>query len=161
MKSIFNITFLKNLPIAKKIGLVTLLTSTVTLFILSSAYFIFNWSQYKGQQLARLESIAGITASATEAALMFDDKQAANEYLSWLRHEQGLEMAILFDAQNDLFASFQRAALAQQSQAPNWQTLNSQFSDSGYLKPIYSDSIKLGTIFLQSNQSMLKQVLRS
>jgi len=157
MRHLFGITFLKNLSIANKIGLVTFCTSTVTLLILSSAYFFFNWTQYKEQQLARLEAIAGITASATEAALMFDDKQTASEYLSWLQHERDLDMAILLDVRNDQFASFYRDGVSAHAKTQNWQTLTDYIDDGlGYLKPIYSGSNKLGAIYLQSNRSMFQ-----
>jgi len=157
MKDLSNITFLKNLPIASKIGLVTFCTSTVTLLILSSAYFLFNWTQYKEQQAARLEAIAGITASATEAALMFDDKQSASDYLSWLRHERNLDMAILIDANSNLFASFYRDGISVDTKTENWKTL-SDFSDDelSYSKPIYRGSEKLGAIYLQSNRGTLQ-----
>jgi len=150
------IKYFNRASIPKKIVLSAVLNISLVLALLSTSYFLLNWSQYKQHQVSRLETIASIMASTSEAALLFNDRNAGAEYIYRLRGEKDLEQAIIYDASGEIFAHLYTPQLNQNID-PEVETDTATWTDYGlvYTKTIRSNGRDIGTIYLQTNRSAL------
>ena len=100
----------RDLPIGRKVTLLILLASVVALSLATVAAVLYEVSTIEPRVQAELESQADLLRANTEAALAFDDREAAEENLATLRARPEVEAGALYDAGGDLFAAYRRSA---------------------------------------------------
>jgi PAS domain S-box-containing protein len=98
--------FINDLPIRRKLLLVTMVTCGTALALACTALFWFQSVQFRKGFVAELESLAAIIAQNSAAPLAFDDSRSAVEVLSALQVKPHITSACVFDAQGRLFARF-------------------------------------------------------
>ena len=70
---------------------------------------IYNEQSYKETQIQRVQAQNRILASTVSAALVFDDRKAAHEYVNALAVDPQIRIAAVYDARGALFAGYSRA----------------------------------------------------
>ena len=71
---------------------------------------IYNEQLYKETQIQRVEAQNRILASTVSAALVFDDRKAAHEYVNALAVDPQIRIAAVYEANGALFAGYSSAA---------------------------------------------------
>ena len=97
--------FLRNLPIKRKLLLVTLATCGAALALACTALFWFQSVNFRKSFVAQLESVGAVVAQNSSAPLAFEDKKSAVEVLSALKFTH-ITCAWIMDPHGQLFARF-------------------------------------------------------
>lgn len=138
--------------IRKKLTNLLLLTS---LSVLSLATIGFAFSDYwhsKKQTLMIMQERAAIIGSNSLAALTFNDQKAARATLLSLNTQKTIVAAALYDAEAELFASYQRDNYPLPRVAPDFN--DGVYQDVQFvLSPIILDGEKIGSVLLLSELS--------
>lgn len=95
-----------NLPIRRKLVLVTVATCSAALILASAALFWFQSVQFHRSFATELESLAAVVAENCDAPLTFKDEKSAAAVLASLRVQPQIAFAALLDVQGRLFARF-------------------------------------------------------
>jgi methyl-accepting chemotaxis protein len=98
--------FLHNIPIKRKLLLVTLTTCGATLAFACAALFWFQSVQFRKGFSDELESLGAIIAQNSSAPLAFADQKSAAEVLSALKVKSHITDAWIMDADGKVFAQF-------------------------------------------------------
>jgi signal transduction histidine kinase len=85
----------------------------VLLLVLAGAGMVlYNEQSYKEAKMQQVEAQSRVLASTVTAALAFDDRKAAREYVSALSVDPQIQVAAVYDANGRLFAGYSRADAA-------------------------------------------------
>ena len=95
-----------DLPIERKLVLLTLLTSGAALILAVAGFSGYEWLNARAQAHGKLSTLASVLASNSAAALAFEDSVAAEENLQALAAESRVTGACIYDADGKLFASY-------------------------------------------------------
>src|SRR5215470_6888315 len=78
------------------------------LLIVGAVIVVTNERSYQEAKLQQVDAQARTLAAAVTAALAFDDRKTAQEYLNTLRSAPDVQVAAVNDAKGELFASYSR-----------------------------------------------------
>ncbi|HEY3564741.1 MAG TPA: CHASE sensor domain-containing protein, partial [Casimicrobiaceae bacterium] len=79
----------------------------VLLLLLAGGVIVtYNEQAYKDAKTQQAEAQSRILASTVTAALAFDDRKAAHEYVNALAVDPQIQVAAVYDAQGKLFAAY-------------------------------------------------------
>ncbi len=95
---------LQRAPIHQKLMLIALLTTGGALLLAGSALIYFNLARFKDEMKRDLETLADIVGQHSTAALTFQDRASATEYLQALKPRPSIVAAALYNADGSLFA---------------------------------------------------------
>ena len=143
---------LRDIPIKRKLMLVTLLTSSVALLLMGSAVIAYELVTFRSALTVNIGVLAQIIASNSTAAVAFDDPASAREILAGLSAEHQITAAAIYDKADRIFASFPEDVPI--SEFPNQPTHNGHKFERAHLvmfKPIVQEGTRLGTIYLQAD----------
>ncbi|HXI40508.1 MAG TPA: response regulator [Bryobacteraceae bacterium] len=139
----------QDLPIRRKLAVLTLATGGIVLVLASVAQWIFKSIDLRQQALTEISTLAEVIGGNTTAALTFQDHHAAEETLSALRADKRIVVAAVFGKDGLLFARY-----VQRGAAPG----PIEFRPAGYTfasgtlvlhRPILLDGENIGTILLR------------
>jgi len=83
----------------------------VLLLLLAGAVIVlYNEQVYREAKTQQVEAQSRVLASTVSAALAFDDRKAAQEYVKALAVDPQIQMAAVYGAHGELFASYSRTA---------------------------------------------------
>ena len=85
---------------------VILLTCTVVLVLICSAYILLEYSSSKDILKNKVSTLGAVVASNSSAALAFDSEHDAAEILSALQGDPHIVAAALYDQDGNLFATY-------------------------------------------------------
>jgi len=105
---------LSNLPIRRKVNLVTILVSTSVLALSALLFLAYDLVNYREQLTRDLSAQAAILADNSKAALAAGDRTAAERTLAALRAKPEIARAVLYDTNDRVFAQFAGTASAGQ-----------------------------------------------
>lgn len=97
---------LRNLPIRRKVNLVAILVSTSVLTLSAALFLAYDLVNYREQLTRDLSAQATILADNCTAALAFGDKASATQTLAALRAKPEVVRAVIYDANDRVFAQF-------------------------------------------------------
>jgi len=149
------------LPVAKKLILVCLTTSLVSLLIAMS--FIVAYDRYNFNEALQSEItiLASVISNRSTAAVVFDDNELAGNNLKPLIYRESIVGACIFKVENSSPGSLTTTRLAsspnENTQCPNYtpeETLVVDSSELGYLEliqPIILDGGIIGYLYLKSS----------
>jgi methyl-accepting chemotaxis protein len=100
--------WLLNLPINRKLTLITVTATAVALLLAGILIVVYDSISYRTQQRESVAVRAGTLASNVSAPLVFGDAKTAQEYLRALRSSPDVSAAAVYDTQGTLFTSYQR-----------------------------------------------------
>ncbi len=149
--------------IKTKLNLLAISAASIALLFSSAAFFYTDVQRIRSSTVTQLSALASVVGANSTAALQFDDSLSAAEMLESLQQQPAVEMAVLYDENDDVFATFSRsnAAVEASSKPP---PSGAQFTEDGHLalaQPIIHDSRTVGTIYVHSSlEEVNEQFLR-
>jgi signal transduction histidine kinase len=105
---------------------------------------------YRSTKSQQVDAQAAILASTVEAALVFDDRQAAQEYVSALRVDGEVHVAAVYDARGSLFAGFSRD---EGKPAPNTDGAERHVASGDRLivsVPVQHGNASIGSVYMEA-----------
>ena len=154
--------WLSKRSIKQKLKLIIMTVSTVGIVIAGGSMLIFQRSDIRQSMVADLSALTEIIAENSKSAISFYDKVDAEEVLSTLAKKQSITLAILYDAENDVFAS---SSPSDQIVLSNINLLDKfdqyRFTESflEIQKPVYLNQQQLGTVYVRSNLVSLESAM--
>ena len=145
-------SWLRDLPIKRKLILVILMTSTFALWLMGTALITYEFVTFRRALAANMSVLADIVGANSTAALAFDDPANARETLAALSAENQVTAAALYDQKGNLFARFPESMAT--SQFPSQPGPDGGKFDRNHLvmfQPIAQGGTRLGTIYLQAD----------
>jgi signal transduction histidine kinase/ActR/RegA family two-component response regulator len=112
---------------------------------------VYDEHVYRLQEITDAQAEARILAETVTAALSFDDRSAANEYVAALEGDEDVRAAAIYDAAGKLFASYARNAATDQL-PPLMARIGDLHLDSDRVlqwAPVNQGSDVLGTAFVE------------
>ena len=153
---------LRDMSIRQKLMLLMMLTSSAALLLACLAFVTYELVTMRQQMARELSALAGIIADNSTAALSFKDRKAAEETLSTLAAKEQIVAAALFDTRGAMFARYLRAGTAPGEVPDRPEEAGYRF-ESGRLvlfAPVQMDRERIGTVFLQSDLSVMAARLK-
>src|SRR5688572_17356086 len=101
--------FLRDLPIRRKVTVITMLTTLTALFLAGAAFTAYELIMFRRTMAGDVAAMAEIVGANSTAALAFRDPRAATETLAALRAESHILTAAIYGKDGRLFAEYRRA----------------------------------------------------
>jgi PAS domain S-box-containing protein len=95
-----------SLPIRQKISAIVMLTTVCALLIACSAFIVYDFRSVRESTARDLTTLAGVVASNSAAALMFQDVQACGDILSGLRERPSITAAAIYSTDGRALATY-------------------------------------------------------
>ncbi len=132
------------------------------MFLAGCIFISYEFVQSRAGATREINSLAGIVAASTTAALSFSDENAVLETLATLSTDQRLTRAIVYTKEDRLFAEYHRKPGVDNSLAKKNHPDGSYFEgDSLFLYfPILLRGDRIGTVVLQSSMNEVYARLR-
>ncbi len=142
---------ISSISLRSKFLLLLIFTSAISLLFACSV-LVFNDLWHIRQSLVQeLSNQAGLVGENSSAALMFQDKKAAEEILSVFEHQSHIQQAILYTADGILLSQYRpgvppdlKPTFEQSVYRLSWQSIE-------IYRKIYLNHEHVGTIYLLSN----------
>src|ERR1043166_7393783 len=156
---------LRDMPIKRKVTVMILTASLVSLVLVSASLFVFQWLTFSKTVKRDLKAQASIVAANSTAVVAFSDKAAARETLASLKANPHIVSAALYDPAGQLFAVYQKQNGANSVQPSISTTPLSEnlVFDGPYLllyEPVSMNEKRLATLFLCLDvRTMRKEIL--
>ena len=99
------------MPIRRKLTLLIVIISTVSLLLASIAFITSDRINTRQTVSDNLNTLADIIAANSSAALLFSDPVAAQETLGFLASQQHIQLAAIYDMDGNKFASYTKPVL--------------------------------------------------
>lgn len=148
----------KSTPIQRKLMRVIMLVCGTVLVSTCTAFLFYEYITYRDITKRELKTLGQITASNSTAALAFDSKEDADEILQALKLQKHIVVALLFDKNGKLFASYP-SSVASENVPSSIGKYGYQFTGKfieGF-EPVTQGDDRLGTLFLRSDTKAIYQ----
>lgn len=147
----------QELAINSKLTLLVVLSGSVALLLSCIAFVTNDVRMIRSSMIEQMSILAEVLGSNSTAALSFDDAKTAGELLMSLKKQPSVELACIYDADGEVFATYHRGDSVPTIPAvpppPGFQ-----FTSDGYFnvsRKIQHDGDTIGTIYLHANMSEL------
>jgi signal transduction histidine kinase len=151
----------QDIPIRRKLTLISLLTSGVALLLACAMLAGYEVVMFRRGMVRGLTTLAEIVGTNSTAALLFNDQQAAGETLAALMAEPRILSACIYAKDKRVFARYARSSGAD-GFCPSAPGAEGYFFGSGRLelsRPIAFDNERVGTVYLRSDLEELYDLL--
>lgn len=101
--------WLINIPIRRKLILITVLATAISLLLATSILVTYDILAYRAQKLRDVAVQADILAASVAPSLVFNDPKAGREYLNALQASPEILVAAIYTAEGKLFTSYARS----------------------------------------------------
>lgn len=135
------------------------LTAAIALLLAGVIMALYNERSYKAQTIREVDVQAQILASSVTAALAFDDRETAEEYVSALKANPEVRAVAVYDKDGSLFASYSRA---EERPLPETAPTGGPRFEDVYLTvvtPVLQGDTRLGTVYLRTITEPVRQRL--
>jgi len=150
-----------NLPVSRKVLVITFFSSLLTLALLCSLTFIRESRSFTERKTKGLETIARILQSNTVASLRFGDKETAKEYLDSMSEDPDIRFAALYDEQDALFVFYSRdEGTRPPSTAPQFIGSKSDSRAIRHARHVKLAEKSIGQVFIELDTTSLKEEIR-
>jgi diguanylate cyclase (GGDEF)-like protein len=148
---------LRDMPIRRKLTLLTVMISTVSLLLASVAFVTSDRISTQKTVSNNLETLADIIAANSSAALLFSDPVAAQETLGFLDSQQHIQAAAIYDGNENEFARYIKPGLRLELPASGLQYDNVLFWSNHVelFSRIFYEGEHIGTIYLRSDMKAI------
>ncbi len=169
-----NMYSIQNTSIKNKLKAIILLTSGLVLLLSSGAFVVNDIYSFRRSMVADLFTLAELIGINSQAMLTFDNKREANENLAALKVKSNIMFSLLFSADGQLFARYERDGLPPKFR-PTHASLNEyycplvnpdpcEFQDGYFLgenhvdvfKKIVIDDEWIGSLYIQADLKELR-----
>ncbi len=149
---------INNLPIRYKLIFIIMFSVVISLLLMSSAVIVSERYLGKRLMMERLLTVNRIIADRSTAALVFDDKNAAEQNLRALDNESSVLIACIYGKEQLLFSSYIKKDVKNScpDQAPGngHQFIDNNFEAS---QQIILDGEQIGTVYILASNKTLYQ----
>ncbi|HEX8012126.1 MAG TPA: ATP-binding protein [Casimicrobiaceae bacterium] len=143
--------FLRDVSIQRKLTLLTLVTSGVTLVLAGVAYVTYDLLTFRQAMERDRLILAQIVGSNSTAALAFDDPKAGRATLASLSAQPRIVAACLFDKDGKVFATYNRADKGPGAGSGGQDCPAVASGHLAVSQPIILDGETIGTIAIESD----------
>ena len=153
--------WLRDLPIRRKLTLVILLSCLLVLLLACGVLATYQVLDFRQSMVRDTTVLADVLAKITQAALTFQDENAARQTLLALQAEPFVAGACLYDENGDRFADYQRDGA--KVDFPDRPARDGHYFEESRLvifRPVVLDNKRIGTIYLQTGLEGLYGQLR-
>jgi signal transduction histidine kinase len=153
--------WLRDASIRVKLMWLIALSSLISLLLAGASMVVYDLMVYKRNSIAELTTQAEILGAISSAALAFNDRKAAAEYLSTLRARPRVSCAAIFGSDGRVFAQYERPGVTP-CRWPQLQGDSDILIDDDLLlfKGIVQHGERVGTVYLRQNLERLARALR-
>ncbi len=149
-----NLKPFRDLPIRKKMLVLTLVVCSAILFVAGTSFFAFQVFDFRSNFQNNTETLAGIIANNSTAALQFKDASAAEEVIGSLKAVPNVVSASLVQPDGTLLAKYGQAEDTNAwSQFPPFRATRFSGGELLLTEPVMLDGQQVGTLYLRSNFS--------
>jgi signal transduction histidine kinase/CheY-like chemotaxis protein len=122
----------------------------LVLVLVGAIIVLYNEQSYKQAKIQQVDAQGRVLASTVSAALTFDDRKAAREYVTALGVDPQVQVAAVYDAQGALFAAYTREG---NTAPPGARGSAPAIVDNALSVtiPVYQAETLLGTIYLRTS----------
>ncbi|MFC1736932.1 response regulator, partial [Candidatus Hydrogenedentota bacterium] len=154
--------FYKSFSIKQKLILIVMVTVGTALILACASFDIFNVVIHWREANSELSSNAQMIAVNISAALDFKDLDEAEKTLATLLPVESITAACLYDAENKIFAYFQREGESSRELPPAPRPVGHYFENGRIFvfSPVLGDQERIGTIYIESNLKELYHELK-
>ena len=152
---------LRNIPIRRKLTLLIVVISTVSLLLASTAFITSDRINTQQTVSDHLGTMANIIAANSSAALLFSDPIAAQETLSFLNSQPHIQAAAIYGMDEMEFASYIKPGLKLEMPEILSQTANILFWGD-YVElftHIVYEGEQIGVVYLRSDMEVVHERL--
>ena len=149
--------FLRDLPIKRKLMVITMLVSGIALAVACAAFMIYEQAAARKQMVQTLKITAAMTAANSTAGLSFDEAGSVEQVLKSLSAQSDIVQACVYDKGGRQFAHYLRADVQTNTPAPPVENAGCRF-DHHRLELFQSIDLAgemVGTIYLEQDLSQL------
>ena len=151
--------FLRQLPLARKLILTMMATSSVALLVACLFFLSYDLITLRHNVAEHLKGLAGITGANVTAALIYDDPRSADLVLRALQSEPYIVAARIYDGHRRVFASYRRNLSSPVVPLPDLPpALGSRLEPEHVTEchPIILDGDVIGSLYLVSDLQELQ-----
>ncbi|MGA1795077.1 MAG: response regulator [bacterium] len=155
LRRLIDLSSFQNISIKRKLILIILLTSWITLLVASIAFIVKDVVTFRQAMVKDITSIAQVVGMNSSGALVFNDPRTAENNLSALRSKPNVTFACIYDRDGTVFATFSGRDTADAFTPPAPQKTGHYFH-MGHLylfHQILLEREMIGTIFIQTDLS--------
>jgi signal transduction histidine kinase len=144
---------LRNIPIHRKLTIITLLTSGVTLLLACFAFVTFEVFVERVEMVDDLLTTADMTGFNCSAALAFNDLGSAAETLNSLKAHPRVVGGVVYDKNGNVFAVYRRADVKKMFNPPAVEPDGHRFTGRslGLFHGIRLAGESAGTVYIESD----------
>ena len=145
-----------NIPIQRKLGYAILATSTLVLLLACAVFLGVEYLGYRRSIVATVATLARVAADNNTAAIAFSDNTGARQNLEALRAEPQIIAAVLYDADDKVFARY--VSKPEEMLPGNPAALPGVRIEGGYVlavQPVIEGSRRLGTLYVQATMQQI------
>ena len=152
---------LRDIPIRRKLTLLIVVISTVSLLLASVAFITSDRINTQQTVSDNLGTMADIIAANSSAALLFSDPVAAQETLSFLNSQQHIQAAAIYGQDEEEFASYIKPGLSMELPTTDLQNENVLFwgDHVELFTRIFYEGELIGYIYLRSDMKAVHERL--
>jgi len=150
------IKLVRNLSINRKLLLILLFSSISSLFFAGVLLIVLEISEFQKNTRDDLSTLARIVGNRSTAALMFEDRDLANENLSVFDNLPDVQLACLYDAQDTVFAQLQKKDHKTWTCPVSIKPEMTRFENDHLhiTQPIVVDGAELGTVYIHADLAL-------
>jgi signal transduction histidine kinase/ActR/RegA family two-component response regulator len=155
------VAWLENLPIKRKLTLIMLFACTIVLLLAGGVLAGYEFFDFRRMMARDLTVLADALAKSSQAALAFQDENAARGNLMALGAEPYVSAACLYTTTGQVFADYERSGVS--AHFPSQPPEDGHRFEHGHMvlsRPVMLDRKRIGTIYLEADLSGLYDRLR-
>ena len=155
-------SWLRDVPLKRKLTLVILSTCSAVLLLACGVLATYELYDFRDFMARNDTVLADVLAKNTQAALAFQDENAAEQILQALQAEPDVSAACLYTAQGNRFADYVYSKSPKYIFPAKPEADGHRFDDGHLLifRPVMLNGKRIGTIFLQTDLRGLHDRLR-
>ncbi|HZX28401.1 MAG TPA: ATP-binding protein, partial [Telluria sp.] len=143
-----------------KLTAIVLITTLVALLVALGAIVAYNLRQYHRDLVADMSTQAELLGHMTAPALSFEDRQLAAQNISWLGLRTSVKAAAIFNAGQQVFASYHAPGEAAALPArPEAEGVRIDGHNLVLYKRIVNDNEFLGTVYVRADYALTQRLL--
>ncbi len=150
----------KNISLQHKLLVIVMVTTGVALLVTFGVFTAYNSIKVRTSMVVDLETQSEVIAKGLQAALLFGDKDRAQETLDTYGLRRDILSICIFDLENEVFARYLRSDLADEACSPQIER-GSHFAGKSlyHYNHITMDGDVIGTIFISTSLDRVKRNL--
>jgi signal transduction histidine kinase len=151
----------RNLLIRRKLTLLMVLTTTVSLVLVCAAWLGSDYVMSQRDFLRSLEMMSEVTGKNVSSAILFEDPEFIDRAFEEFADQPHIRLAIAYDLSGHVVSSYRAPGLAPDHPLPAHLRSGHAYVDDGLIvySPVYLDGDEIGTLALVSDGRAVRERL--